>query len=226
MSRRKSKSGKGFIIILIAILLISGGAFLFFSDFLESNGETEYSANETSNAQSNATHNRQQHSEYVAHDLTITLDAILGRTNEQGYIMGFPTLGTEPLFNDDEVAEKMNAAITYEVMDVQIDGTIATATIFVSAPDLSIILRDAVSLLLAGDSDDVNELLAIVGAALNSEHEVFENTFEVDLELLDDNWFLVPNAEFSNALSGNLIQLYAQMVEVMIHDMMGGNSNE
>ena len=226
MSRRKSKSGKGFIIISIVILLIASGAFLFFSDFLESNGETEYSANETSNAQSNATHNRQQHSEYVAHDLTITLDAILGRTNEQGYIMGFPTLGTEPLFNDDEVAEKMNAAITYEVMDVQIDGTIATATIFVSAPDLSIILRDAVSLLLAGDNDDVSELLSIVGAALNSEHEVFENTFEVDLELLDDNWFLVPNSEFSNALSGNLIQLYAQMVEVMIHDMMGDNSNE
>ena len=226
MSRRRTKSKTPIVIIGAVIILLAAGAFLFFSDFFESNEETEYSVNETANTQFNATHNRQQHSEYVAHDLTITLDAILGRTNEQGYIMGFPTLGTEPLFNDDEIAEKMNAAITYEVMGVHIDGTIATATIFVSAPDLSIILRDAVSLLLAGDSDDVNELLAIVSAALNLEHEVFENTFEVYLELLDGNWFLVPNAEFSNALSGNLIQLYAQMVEVMIQDMMGGNSNE
>ena len=124
-----------------------------------------------------------------------TLDAILGRTNEHGYIVALPMVGTESLFKDGEIARKVNAAITYEVIGVQIDGTIAIATVFISAPDLSIIMEDAVSQLITDGSDNVDELLTRVALALSFEHDMFEDTVEVNMERLD-NWFIVPSTGF------------------------------
>jgi len=225
MRRRKPKRKKSYIIVKAAIFLIVGGAFLFVSTLISRDGNIEYTAIEaieTSNPV--LTDERQQLDEYVANDLTTTLDSILGRTDEQAHIIGSHLFGSEPLFNDDEMANKVNAAITYEIIDAyQVDYMTATATILVSAPDLSIILSDAVAYMVAGGNDDVDMLLATVERALSAEHEVFEDSVEVSLELIGDNWFLVPNAEFSNVLSGNLVQLYAQVVEEMIQEMTGGD---
>lgn len=197
---------KKFIVIGLIIFILIGGAIFLFSDFFNQEEMPEEGLQ-------------------AINDLQITLDSILGRTDADGYIFGFPT-DAGALISDDEIAGKINAAITYEIVDVQIEDTGATATIFISAPDLSIILADVVSRLVVDENDDIDELLSQVRLTLNSDHEMFEDTVEVRLELLNGNWFLIPNAEFSNALSGNLIQLYARMIDEFMDELVGGSNDE
>jgi len=160
---------------------------------------------------------------YVIRDFEITLDAILGRTSGQaGYVIGMQTVGTGTIFNDDAIAEKISTAIRYEIIDVQVEDAAAVVTVFISAPDMSVILTNAASRLATEGNDDVDELMAQVDLALNAEYDVFETTVNVGLQQIGENWFLVPDFSFSNAISGNLLWLYSQMVDEMFNELMEG----
>ena len=134
MSRQRTRSIKSFIIVGVVILLIAGGAFLFFSDFLNSDGETEHGANDVSNVQPRDTQNTQQNAEDVVRDLEVTLNAILGRSmgEQQGYIIGTPMVNAMSIFNDDAIAEKVSAVTEYEIIEIQVeyDTAIVTLSIF------------------------------------------------------------------------------------------------
>ena len=118
----------------------------------------------------------------------------------------------------------MNDAITYEIRSVQIDGTRATASIFITAPNLYAILTDVASHLHY--DADIEELFAGIRVTLDSDYEIFEDIVDVWLERMDNHWFLIPNAELSNALSGNLIKGYIRIVDEIVDDLIGGNFDE
>ena len=156
-------------------------------------------------------------------DLQVTFEAILGRSDSLGYVYGAQGQ-LNSLLNDNETSAKINDAITYEIKNVKVADEKGTAQIFITAPDVYAILTELGS---EGNSgEDLDALLSQINVALDSKHKNLEANVDVDLEQIGEHWFLVPNEELANALSGNLIQWYSNLGNKAIDDLIGGISDE
>ena len=156
-------------------------------------------------------------------DLQVTLEAILGRSDSQGYVYGVQGQFNR-LFNDNETSAKINDTITYEIRNVKVIEEKGTAQIFIIAPDVYAILTELASEGSSGENSDA--LLSQINLALDSNHKNFETNVDVHLEQIGEHWFLVPNEDLANALSGNLIQWYSNLGNKAIDDLIGGISDE
>ena len=48
-------------------------------------------------------------------------------------------------------------------------------------------------------------------------------TVEVELQQVDDSWYLIPSAELSNAMTGGILQAYMDQVQQIQSELMGGS---
>ena len=130
---------------------------------------------------------------------------------------------------EDEEGERLFRAIldktSYEIGEKTIDGNKATVTAKITAPDLLRIV-----------SQTMSELIPMAFAMAFSEEEAddkmdamiqqyFENAIsdpnapmtvsdtQIKLEKIDGTWFVIPDDELINALTGNLEKAFASLEE-------------
>ncbi len=158
-------------------------------------------------------------------DIIVTLDSILNRSEKDGYILGMNMSSSASLLNSNETSDKINSLISYSIDSVKIKNLVGTVKISIVSPDLHTILKDInATEEIINDSD---KLLSEINQSLNSdEYPKFETTIEAQIEKLGDHWFLIPNSQLSNALSGNLTQAYSQLGNNIINELIEGDSNE
>jgi len=169
--------------------------------------------------------------ESLLEDLQTTLDFMLGRAT-RGYIWGEFRLPHsqatfERLIADEELSDRVNQLITYDITNIQInsDDLTATALIRMNFPDVyGVMTRVADGL---GDRGTIEELMNQTRqVVILGNHEMIEEVISVDLRRSGVRWYLVRNEQIYNVLSGNVAQAYWQIIDETILDFLEDGSND
>ena len=144
----------------------------------------------------------------IEQDLSASIDALLNRSESDGYIFLMNESKNVMLFEENEITKKIYHAIHYQIKKIEIDGSESSAQLLITSPDMYTILEGSIYGL---NEDDVDKLLDIVNRALDTEYPKIESDVTVSLEQIGENWFLFPDSQLINALTGNLSQWYSQL---------------
>lgn len=109
-----------------------------------------------------------------------------------------------------------------DIESVKERGKSATAELKVTAPDAASLVKEALGDMSAFDEAAFTERLTQL--LENAEETVF--VVEVELELVDDAWCIVPNEEFSNAISGGLLSEYMTVRQTIMDALVEGGDGE
>ena len=210
------KKGRGLLFLFVAIVCLVGigaalGALAYF-EILNVPFISEYI--ETNKAKK---------------DIIITLDALLGRSEESdSYILGsFVLAGTSnKIFTDNEISKKIANQVVYSVSEIEINKPDGAVIIEITAPDVQLMLNDAMQDISA--LDNVDTLLDFVVLKLDGEYPIINESFKCEIKYTLGNWYLIPNAELFDAMSGKLYSFYNDLIEQMLDEMesiAGGTDN-
>lgn len=159
-------------------------------------------------------------------DLTNTIESMLGKndTNEI-YISGLTFLSetSYQVLMDNEVGNRICELIEYRIENIDIKDEEATVVINIKSPDIYQMICQIVENKNASDTDSLlKELLS----QLNTEYQTTEKNVSCNLEYKNEHWYLIPNTELSNMLSGNLYEYYANLGKNTVDELTGGIKNE
>lgn len=157
-------------------------------------------------------------------DLSHTLDALRSNSLENAYLYSSGDLLPQNDFtasqNENEVNLLIKKQSSFQIQRIEVDGDNATAYVTVSAPDVLQILEQQSAFI---EGQDVTALLDLVQQELEQE-DFPKKEFDITatLKQVDSHWYLMPNYDLNNALSGGLLERYAQIVQ----DRMEGWGNK
>lgn len=162
----------------------------------------------------------------LKNDLTNTIESMLGKndTNEI-YISGLTFLNetSYQVLMDNDVGNKIGELIEYSIENVDITDAEATVVINVKSPDVYLMICQIVENKNASDTDSLlKELLS----QLNKECQTTEKNISCNLKYENGHWYLMPDTELSNILSGNLYEYYANLGKNTVDELTGGINNE
>ena len=187
-------------VVLILIVAVAGGAFI-------------------------ALNNNNEHKQ-VSEDVSSTLDSLLSRNNSENiYISGvwFNT-NSKSIFSDNPVSNSISEKIVYVIQNVDIKSDKGSCNIFIKSPDIYTILTEIVK--TDTSFSNTEELLNAVSKKLDSSYPTIEKSVECSLEYKNDHWYIIPNEDLFNYLSGNLYSYYMNIGEYTKNDILGGDNNE
>jgi hypothetical protein len=102
---------------------------------------------------------------------------------------------------------------------VTTEETIATARLRITAPDAVALVTQAVS---GMDSLDEALLTQNMEQLLSGSFATVAFSVEVQLVQVEGTWCLVPNDQWSDAITGGLISRYAQLQLAILEALAGG----
>lgn len=145
-------------------------------------------------------------------DLESTLTELCIGDPTQAMLYTTGSLIADELSNRDgesDLHRKIRGYVRYEIDSVVIEADTAQAELTIQAPNMLQILQNH-----AETSNNVDALLAAVHTTLDS-GDMPQITFELTVMLrqVDGHWYLVPNTALSNALSGGLLDRYAEILQ-------------
>lgn len=123
------------------------------------------------------------------------------------------------------IAEQLAGEMEFEIISVTAEGEEGEAELKLTVPDASQLFADVISQMDVSDVEAENTevlLERVMEAIEDKEYDTMTCTVTVELRMLQDQWYLVNNQEFSNAISGGLLQAYAKNRQEMIDNMGGG----
>jgi len=148
-------------------------------------------------------------------DLQTTLDALIsGTITDNTYIYSM-ALKNEDIW-DNIISQKLTSKTTYKIISTESSESNGTAKVKFISPDAYTMLQEAAS---EPDIIDVNLLLENIEIALDNKFQTVDFDVIIELKLIDGHWYLVPNEDLSNALSGGLIEKYFELGTNIIDDL-------
>lgn len=153
-------------------------------------------------------------------DLTATLTAICNSNlDESSYIYGETLRGENGSGQgeNNDIAEKIASLVTFEVADISEGSDTATAKIKLTSPDVYLMIAEIASEL---QKDNVEALLDILDNNLDGDYAVKEYEIAVDLKLINEHWYLIPNGELANAFSGGIVEQFSMMGQNIINNLI------
>lgn len=153
----------------------------------------------------------------VKEDLSVTLDALTGKSPENPYIYS-SVQKYESIISDKALSDKINKKCTYKINKTKINENEATVDILFSAPDIYEYLNNK-----SQDNDFISVSDLITNITNDIDSEIQLKTYEIQIELIksNDKWYLKPNSELSNALSGGLLKWYSDIGKNKINEFIG-----
>ncbi len=118
------------------------------------------------------------------------------------------------------LAQVITSMLEYEILSVTEEDDTATSTMRITAPDTPAILDDVLADI---DVYDVEVFVSRMEDALRTDSRTVEFTVEVTLQGVDGIWYLVPDGQLTNAMTGGLLQVYADQVQAIQDGLMGGS---
>lgn len=118
------------------------------------------------------------------------------------------------------LAQVITSMLEYEILSVTEEDDTATSTVRITAPDTPAILDDVLADI---DDYDVEVFVSRMEDALRTDSRTVEFTVEVTLQGVDGVWYLVPDGQLTNAMTGGLLQVYADQVQSIQDGLMGGS---
>ncbi|HIV24492.1 MAG TPA: hypothetical protein IAB71_01705 [Candidatus Scatomonas pullistercoris] len=146
-------------------------------------------------------------------DLRVSLDTLIqGEDLQDSYI--YETDLWNSVQGGSPELDAVRSKITYKITDAE-EGS---AKVQFFAPDVLTILETAVS----EGAGDTQELLDALEDSLRGSFPIKEFQTELELRQVEDHWYLLPNDELNNALSGGLMEAYTDHIREWI-DGQGGD---
>ena len=154
----------------------------------------------------------------IKKDVSFSLNAVINGDIDDGYIYSIDLEGKSiPLLGDDALIRKICNNASFKVTKIEQQGDEeATATIKIKSPD---ILQMMSLIAESGEVKDVNELLSALETNLDSKFSTKEYLVDISLVLIDEHWFIIPNSELVNALSGGLVKEYLILERQMVDQL-------
>lgn len=106
--------------------------------------------------------------------------------------------------------------IIYEVVDINTESDMGTATVIVSTPDLTSILSEVIEVALNQNPDmEYSDLLMAAQGELidllsKGDFDTLETKIELNVIKEDSSWKLIPNEEWYKAVSGNITEIFRE----------------
>lgn len=157
----------------------------------------------------------------IKQDLTCTLDAIKdGTLDEQSYIYTSTLNAIDSDISDrsSEITEKVASLVEYKILNVSAEEDTANANLRITVPDTYNMIEEIASTM---QEENVDVLLTELNNKLNGEFPQKEFDVSVDLKLVNEHWYLIPNEQLANAFAGGLIEQYFMMGENAINKLLG-----
>lgn len=143
--------------------------------------------------------------------LSAAMSALVQGDNQLPVFLGMDGKPTA-LSGNTGLAAVITPKVTYHVTSLQKEGDTAVATLEITAPDVVKMVYTAVEGVDTYDeaafTEKMEQLLE------NAETKTY--TVEVEMVKVDGQWLFVTNAAFSNAITGGLIEEYAQLRQTII----------
>ena len=160
----------------------------------------------------------------VTRDITVTLDSVLNRSqSKKVYMWGMVSqLSSETVFSDSELGKKASSLIKYEIKEIDIEAKKVTIS-FVS-PDFYNILKE-----IAGEYTSVvepEEIEKRLAEKLDGQYLKYKSTAVCNISKIGEHWYIEPNEEFLNGLTGNIYSYYSSLGIETIEHLLGENDND
>lgn len=158
--------------------------------------------------------------EDVEKDLTDTLNAISADTiDEHSYIYNTSLNHTDNIHTySDEITKKIASKVKFSILDISSIEETAEAEIKLIAPDAYQMMDDIASTM---QEESVEILLKTLNLQLDKDFSTKEFKITVNLRLVDDHWYLIPNGQLANAFAGGLIEKYSMMGKDKVDKLVG-----
>jgi len=160
----------------------------------------------------------------VKDDLTNTIEMLCIGETDNAYIYGAQLMPASPKSGNIGVTEKIMKSVIVEVGDVSIDGGQAEVTMTMASPNVPVMLENIVSTI---QGNDVSILLSNLEEQLDAgSFPVMEQDVTVEMRLSDGHWYMIPNAQFSDAMTGGVVSAYYNAISEMEEQRSGGMEYE
>lgn len=161
------------------------------------------------------------HENDIKQDLADTLNALgNGTLDEHSYIyssnLNIATGDTN--IQGGEITEKIANLVEYEILDISSEEDTAKVKIKITAPNTYKMIEDIAATMQEENTDILLKTLSI---KLDEEFPKKEFDVSVDLKLINEHWYLVPNGQLTNAFTGGLIEQYFMMGQNTINELLG-----
>ena len=161
------------------------------------------------------------HENDIKQDLADTLNAIGdGTLDAHSYIYGSNlNIATgDTNIQGGEITEKIATLVEYEILDISSEEDTAKVKIEITAPDTYKMIEDIAATM---QEENTDMLLKTLSIKLDEEFPKKEFDVAVDLKLINEHWYLVPNGQLTNAFTGGLIEQYFMMGQNTINELLG-----
>lgn len=150
----------------------------------------------------------------IRDDITYTLNEIRSNRFSNGaYIYDFESEdnNSSALLSEEEINIKFLSQIDYKIekLSKDSDNTHGEAVITFTFPDLLTTIVEASEYL----ENDTNKeaLLSLISEKLNGNYKTKEQKVKLDIVYKQSHWYIIPNSELSNVLSGGLLDYYSSL---------------
>ena len=154
----------------------------------------------------------------VANDLNVTLNVMLGKCDETPYILSGDN-AFESVISNESLEKALNEKCSYEIKKIQIKDNTAIVDLSFTSPDIYQYLNENIDE-KSQESQDVLVNNIVENIETNVKNKSYE--FQIELTLINDHWYLNPNSNLANALSGNLISWYSKIGENKVNALIEG----
>ena len=155
----------------------------------------------------------------VEEDLTCTLDFLIsGNEEKESYLYSVDIMDSG--FEGEGIFKYVANKVTYKISTIENDKDKATVLIQFTTPDIEQFLSNI-------PVETEEELLEEkVKEHLESEFPMKEYEVTLELKQIEEHWYLIPNAELSNVMTGGMVEWYSEMGLRVIEKLMGGMEDE
>ena len=112
--------------------------------------------------------------------------------------------------------------LRYEILETQTEGDRCVATMKIRVPDTVALVQLALQDM---ESYEETAFLERMTALLEETVPMREATVEVELTWIEENWYLVSNGEFSDAITGGMLSRRLEL-EALIREALAGGATE
>lgn len=150
----------------------------------------------------------------MSEDLQFTLGKICAAQFTDGpYIYSYETTSGDisGLINNEDINELFLSQVQYKIesLSKESDNIHGEAIITFSFPDLMAVIEESAASL---DSDsDTEALFSLVSEKLQGNCQKKKEKISVDMIFIQSHWYIIPNADFSNVLSGGMLEYYSSL---------------
>lgn len=152
--------------------------------------------------------------------LDVAMYVLTGGESAQPLLLGTngkPVAMSAPTGLAKLIAEK----VSYEVVSITEEGDSATAMLNITAPDAVPLVYQALEGMESFDEEAFTEAMQ---AQLEDDPATVNYNVQVQLQRVDGTWCMVSNAEFSNAITGGLMNKYNEVQQAIYDAFVKGGA--